>query len=982
MKKSFYLNCKANRCIFQFRIWTTLLITLTIGYSQFSYGQGETTLHCDNQEYTFTSTEGITLCNQYGDFTADYTIGEGTAITHTSLIGTSLSGNIYIKGDLIVDNGFTFYNSIVKIAPTVSIFVAPRYSPLIKYQLTLDNSKLFACDGLWNGIILDDSANIQTKNGTEIEDAETGILVRNKMSNALHITNTVFNRNRIGISLEENATSSIGHVFVRFNNNIFSCTAPLNGTINEVTRIGVNIKNVPNAFREPAYNLNNEFYLLINGLIATGDMTDITIYDFNFRNIKRAGIDFSGRKLKAFDSTFDSVVEWGIYFHDALDLELGTNDFFIRETTLNDINRYMVQIENPLPGNLLQIKSGNFFQSEGILNNSMQWGVHLSTDNMGAIKAYIYGCTFNILNHGSDTRGIQIAGNVSSSSDFEIYNNDFTTVTNPSLIDARQVGIYTEGNIHNMKTYSNYFYGGNGLYLEGSADGLGNKVFSNLFEPTVPDFGKADLFTSNFKNLTVCNNNNRYASQIPYIFHGANNTMTFEANNASVHIDNPSNQLLLITGNNATIGTQKFAGNKWNFWSGLDDDGNLSFYYPILQHTSDDLNVIELSKFFVHTEQSTIDPNTNFPTFTSDFHPAYITPDEFPLEDAFFEFIPGQPNTGCGTQQLTAPVDIGDQRIAVGTYGDIISSPAQVWDGERHLFQKLQIYPDYEALFTGFTSFLQAHTQSVIGKFYLLEQKIQEASTMQLFLISQIETAKNDIEELDKVISSYVSINNYSEDTLNVLLIERYNLVETIIDALTQFAEDRVTILGEAEITLQTISPSESYQTHRKAVFSTFIQSQLYQNGLYDSLQVQALKDIACLCPEVGGMAVYIARGMLTECNLEDIQQEIIACGPETINGPDPLGRNGNRSLLVAYDFKGRTFNFYPNPSQGSFQISNLQGSPGTVQVFAPTGQLIESYWLAEGMSFWEVDLPSGVYFLRISFDNGEIYSEKLIINR
>ncbi|MFZ4632785.1 MAG: hypothetical protein ACOYNO_01125 [Saprospiraceae bacterium] len=105
--------------------------------------------------------------------------------------------------------------------------------------LHIDNSKLFACNGLWKGIRLEQFARISTSNFSEIEDAELAIYAG--AFSQLNIYQTTFNRNRVGIELINSNPLSIfsnGPFVFNFHSNRFTCDAPLNGTTNEITYAG------------------------------------------------------------------------------------------------------------------------------------------------------------------------------------------------------------------------------------------------------------------------------------------------------------------------------------------------------------------------------------------------------------------------------------------------------------------------------------------------------------------------------------------------------------------------------------------------------------------------------------------------------------------------------------------------------------------------------------------------------------------------
>jgi hypothetical protein len=397
-----------------------------------------------------------------------------------------------------------------------------------------------------------------------------------------------------------------------------------------------------------------------------------------------------------------------------------------------------------------------------------------------------------------------------------------------------------------------------------------------------------------------------------------------------------------------------------------------------MEHQGTDEAQVNLSKFFVHTQQSVFNQNTQQYDFFSEFHPAFIDPDAFPLEDAFFQFLSGAPNVNC-IAQLTGPVDEGDKRIADGTYGNLMSSDALAWDAERHLYQKLMTNSSYESAYAGFTTFLQAHTNSNVGKFYEVQQKAYEAVALPPALQSEIETAKEEIESLNEQIKSAQASGTLTEEMLEQYFNDRYALSQEVETAMGQYENHRSSKLAEAEATLQGISTSAPYEAYRKAVFDIFIEAQLHQDGVYTAEQITGMQEVAMLCSEEAGMATYIAQGLLPDCERVEIQSYIDACDPELEVEPRSSKPQGPEKLSGT---PGKGFSFYPNPTSSRLVLSNHRSVSGIAEVFTFTGQLLKSHPLPKGESFWELGLPSGIYLLKVSFEDGEVNTERLIINR
>ena len=212
-----------------------------------SSGQGSEIFKCPDNTYTFSGNPEQTLCEQYPNFICAIEVGDGP-FPKSSLIGSSyLSGNICVVGNFEVDVPFTFLNAVVKIDSGVTTAIKPSpngYDP--GSSLGIDNSKLFACNELWKGITLGHLSSISTQNSAKIEDAETAISATGLC--ALFIRHTTFNRNRVGIELNNTVTSDyrkgirIGgfalNAVVNVNN--VTVAADMEGTTNKL--IGIHLE--------------------------------------------------------------------------------------------------------------------------------------------------------------------------------------------------------------------------------------------------------------------------------------------------------------------------------------------------------------------------------------------------------------------------------------------------------------------------------------------------------------------------------------------------------------------------------------------------------------------------------------------------------------------------------------------------------------------------------------------------------------------
>jgi hypothetical protein len=150
MKNKFKTFRTVKTVVCSFNPLSIFLLMLGLFLSGALQGQSEPDDPCKENEFPFTGVPETTLCDELGGITYDLFIGVGTPITHSSQISPLPSKQIRIVGDFTIDNNFLLDLAVVNIDPGVSILMDANAT------LTIDNSKLFACTGMWNGIVMGD----------------------------------------------------------------------------------------------------------------------------------------------------------------------------------------------------------------------------------------------------------------------------------------------------------------------------------------------------------------------------------------------------------------------------------------------------------------------------------------------------------------------------------------------------------------------------------------------------------------------------------------------------------------------------------------------------------------------------------------------------------------------------------------------------------------------------------------------------------
>lgn len=165
------------------------------------------------------------------------------------------------------------------------------------------------------------------------------------------------------------------------------------------------------------------------------------------------------------------------------------------------------------------------------------------------------------------------------------------------------------------------------------------------------------------------------------------------------------------------------------------------------------------------------------------------------------------------------------------------------------------------------------------------------------------------------------------------------------------------------------------YEQYRKDVLGVYLTAQTQQGGLLTEGQVEDLQDIAKLCSEAGGSAVYLAQGFLPECDRAAIMDIIEQC--HELPEAEPRENADARHILISEDAQVQVS---PNPTHDWVNIISVRQMEGRVEVYALTGRLVAARIIAFGENPLRFDLPSGTYILRVIYENGDTLSHKLVI--
>lgn len=472
-KHSYLYPHSTNGIMKDFQLHKTISIFLLIGFSLLSSEQVKSQLiNCD--QMTAFLGDATTLCETYPSFTPTITLGNG--INNASQVGTSLSGNILIVGDFKIDQNFTFSNAIIKINNNVKIIVQSSfisfdigYSNLNnkRIKLTINNSKLFACSGLWKGIQMTSFTDL-ILNDVQIEDAQKAVNAINTFAVTLDIRYTTFNRNQYGIYLSNTPFYVFDPVFRRFIQNNFYCTSPINGTDEGASNAGIYLENITASLIAPVIYQYTHFEDQFIGVQLVGSQTTLKASLFVFGRCWNEGILMdNGSSLELDNSTFNEVNFRGIYGKKFKNLTLIQCHFNTEDLdNQRALDCQFVFLESMPNGGKILIDDSDFETMDALEGKQIEGITILAPTNGANVEMAVTECNFDL--EAGKVRGIFLSGAFPESSNFSIENNYFDIRRNNGAdVTESAIGLYSYGNKNNLRIHNNQFTGNN-FFLYGN----------------------------------------------------------------------------------------------------------------------------------------------------------------------------------------------------------------------------------------------------------------------------------------------------------------------------------------------------------------------------------------------------------------------------------------------------------------------------------------------------------------------------------
>lgn len=855
----------------------------------------------------------LTLCDQHKDVTYKLIFG-GTPATN-GLVSGQTGVKIWLKGNLTIDQNFSMNGWDIRASAGTSIIVNNNIS------LTVNNSDLFCCSGLWNGIVLKQAAKLEMTN-SNVEDAEAAISSR--ASNfKLSLWSNTFNRNKNGIYCLSSSYSFMD--IATFESNTFSCTSARNdGAIESDAGIAAynTVSSILAGF--PNYFTNQKYGFLLSKCHFEVKGCSFTDCEYGIYLSKGTTLTQRGLGKSASIPTFNNC-DYAIRSIDS--------GFSARENRV--VNPSAVGFRTSGTAKSSIVITDNYFEQKS--NDVAASSIRL--EGSSSYIDLIQGNDFNIINA---IYAILVTGSYNNSNKLRILNNGFDYVETSELTEL--------------------FLGGASCSLEfkdnvlNNTTGIGMTIGAYHFHNLSPM-----AMHSVEHNTSISNGNN------PHSFYVVNSAMDFCDNTtggATNGFTFSSSCLGTVLGESHVgahsvgvnignqIGPQNIKGNCWL------NNNNYSSKAIICSGAT------PLASLF------TVDPS-----ISCHYPQGSITP-----ANLFDPNGIGAEPCAVLANGLLNELDI---KIANGQIANEMTNPVELWNAQRYLFRKLYLNPELMPAGSLAASFYQTHAAGKVGQFHDAEVAWAAAGVLPSGMEAQHHAVLNGLNskllEMANVNALLLAQpNDAALEAQKSAAIEAVLLKAEELESILTVAQNAITFQkNNALSVINALTCDNIWQQNEKRVRYLSLLSSL-DDREFTEAELEELRDIAEQCPQQGGTFVTTARTFipLEEQYIYEVNMADFNCPPSLPLKVPPTSINSAISdgLVVS-----------PNPASDYVTIQFPSAVIGEVRVLDMQGRILLTKKIAEGDADLFLDTsrwPVGVYQFQV-MENGKFNAlNRVVINR
>ena len=840
---------------------------------------------------------------------------------------------IAINGNFTINTNFTITNKTLLMAPNTKIIVLPGA------KLTINKSKLYSCGtDMWDGIEIRPGGRLILQNNSVIEDAKTAVLSDNNGGVAnFTIKNSTFNRNYIGIKVQQHQTGTqhpgtiLSTTFdsrpsTTTTTNTRFLDAPYQG---QTAETGIELNSVNNFFvgntTTPA--AKNKFHYLKKGIHALN--STYTVYNNEFSdNAPKGWAIYNLKSSKTFvggsgtnqPNTFKNLYN-GISHRSSSDLLVENNTF----TNINLPN--ILLGSNAVSVYTFECNSATITLQRNQLSNVTNGFVHFkNADARYTVKDN----SFNIFT------GKAVAGIENNRGNIDVVNNT-------------------------MNNNQNFIYSGNtGVYVAGTGNTIFTSTVLKIYNNNITKANKG-IHVINIGKPEIENNN---------ITFGANIFPSLSEFYFGIRTQNCQREEIQLNTVNK-IGSNPIAGYENSLYGiSVETSGNIP---AVSENTVKKMG----SGFRFRGFYDEADFRCN--TMTSNWYG--LTIDNAKIGEQGAAPSSAQPNGLAGDNFWTDPSLIGSSTAVIGL-GAIFPAAFYTRSAGYNFTPEPFHQSPLNVILTGSNfpsiNFLNNAPQNcqticydpttckipklakiarnetpydqILGnERFLMHEAVLKSVWLDSLVLDVNTTDGSDLQQFIDTIS-----------LTNVGLVVEVNRLMAAKDTLA------------AEQLNQSINPKECADAFHKMVNEIYFRTWAKNVFEFSTADSSALTDIAVQDPLVCGTAIYSARVML---NLD-------------VNDYSVDNTKGNRLMNVAKTettsstMKGK---WYPNPAKDEvyYEIQLSEEQSGQVVIIDLMGKEHVSALLNSGNNKTTFDiksLPSGIYFYRVKINNKLQEVNKFII--
>lgn len=879
----------------------------------------------------------------------DPTASDTDKLIPTSLLDPGDAQVLNVEGDLEIDVNYNFNSNLVT-STFSGINLGPNAKIIIKSgrELGLYSTPVSGCRYMWDRIEVESGARLWVADGL-IQDGLAAIVANEMLASSTRIVlqGTEFINNLTGIYTTPLSGSSFhtpGLLF--FNRLTFRGTGnPLKPTlVNNVEVAGL-------AYPYIAMDLSN-----INSLSITGNGNLVE----NMAN----GFRFSNSYINVNNITIENMIQDGVHRNEGIGINtMGYMSSLVMVPSGSVLNNMRIGIRSS-EGNLdvkdvtiTNVRDGIYsvaafnkkFNIENCNINATNTGISQITGK--PLSGAIANNVINIEN-SSETgfAGIRMA--TTGSEDFAVGPHNVITLENAPngilLSNSRLLNVH-DNEILNTNNAMQQF---KGIAVNG---GMGNIINCNALSTTDdPGFSNGIFLNGSGSTEITCNTPNGFLKGIGV--YATNARSQLRGNTLPL-----SNETGLYYSANASTGLQYIGTDYFgNTWPGAAGPNEYEAYHEGYQ-----LDIVDESRFQVDNKggtQTQFLPNWDTNSTSTDWF-RNRSGDNFVCP-------------ACTTSQLNwwDLVSDYDERIADTTWYTYDFSTEQHDLARRQLLWHLDQYGVPSGTATFYGDFQTDMNSEQVGEFYTWEHAWESGLNWSGTAKTQYLSKLYSFDSLNQLIHLYDSLNP-SDSILSITRLDYLDQMKTLLD--DQILADsaaQAQLLSHIAGSLFTMPSASSYVPGEADMVAYYTLFLMLQGDTLNTSDSTDLAWAAQLCPLEGGNAVFLARELYAYF-VDDsvIYDDSTACIP-----PSPKAEYYNDHEIIAV----HSLEVWPNPiNEGNILfIENKNDAPsGMYHLIDLHGRIVDLQPMQPQLQ-WQIKVPSGIYILRATYEDGKTETHKIRI--